>query len=149
QELKLKETGKLPKDVDVKEYFLEYALALAETMDEWGVDHIHDQTEWGKPFFAEREEVEMARMGCPLTKMDDTRYAFLHDSLLEYFLVRAYFEKSVVLKTENFRKDRLNLTQSKKLVQEKKESSLNSKLITRKLDQVRLMADCVGSDATF
>ena len=54
QEKKVQEAGKLPKN-DIKEYFIEYSLALAKKMDEKQVSHISPKGDFA-PFFEETEE---------------------------------------------------------------------------------------------
>jgi WD40 repeat protein/tRNA A37 threonylcarbamoyladenosine biosynthesis protein TsaE len=59
----------------------------------------NDDDPWAK-FFIEKncpvgnEEIKLSliRAGCPLMKLGDNQYAFLHKSLLEYFAARKLFE---------------------------------------------------------
>jgi hypothetical protein len=111
QEKKVQEAGKLPKN-DIKEYFIEYSLALAKKMDEKQVSHISPKGDFA-PFFAETEEIQLAKMGCPLTKIGED-YTLLHNSLHHYFLARSHYEEGVEIQTRKpLRPKHLSLDQKK------------------------------------
>lgn len=70
----------------------------------------------------------IARSGCPLIVVGKTQYAFVHNSLLQYFSARQLFESTVMLASIALKKD------------------LNKKLLDEP-DTLRMMADQVKNDS--
>ena len=65
---------------------------------------VREDPQW-KPYFEDHNrEIVMARNGCPLRKIGDYRYAFIHKSFLEYFVADGVLEiithKNIHLQTK-------------------------------------------------
>jgi WD40 repeat protein len=149
QESKLRDRGDLDDwEEDIKEDFLIFSQELAMRIYESGQTSIRykpqtsrmkrrearEEGEEGNKelaqYFGSDKETSLIRTGCPIQKKGEHEYAFLHKSLMEYFVLRCLAEE---------------LTQEKEL----SGYHLNQRLLNEEPSIIRFLAELVARDAGF
>ncbi len=95
----------LTRDIEIKQRFWDYCKRLAQQMHANEVTvipyiaskaagrlfGIKEKRNYWEKFFS--EETEVLRSACPLKRMGDHHYGFIHSSFVEYFSTRAMYEE--------------------------------------------------------
>ena len=87
QELKIKQSKEKLYNCNVRAVFADFSREIAlklYTKNEVEI-RVREDPQWKIYFDDHNRKIVMARNGCPLKKIGDYRYAFIHKSFLEYF----------------------------------------------------------------
>ncbi len=114
QELKLKTSKHIDeKAADPKPNFWKFCKELAVMMRAQNVTLINyvpasisklaptsNKSNPWKQFFREEKEIELLRSACPIRKLGQNQYGFIHASLIEYFATRAMYEEAIAQQSQ-------------------------------------------------
>jgi WD40 repeat protein len=174
QEAKLKQAGKITEDEDIKPAFWSYAKALARAMHSAQITVVHYEEEddpfsdpeenpWSA-FFAvsqalpnsDGERLGLLRTACLVREVESHQYAFIHSSLLDYFLTQGLYDAVKVPELEQ------KLTPEKTGEKEKEveakpskttssqQEYFNQQLLVKESNNIQFLADRVtGGDEDY
>ena len=106
QELKLEQSNEKLHNLNVKAMFADLSreIALKLYAKNKAEIRVREDPQWKLYFEDHNREIVIARNGCPLRKIGDDRYAFIHKSFLEYFIADGILEtitnKNIHLQTK-------------------------------------------------
>jgi WD40 repeat protein/Tfp pilus assembly protein PilF len=159
QEQKLKLAKKIKENEDIKPEFWDYAKKLAQLMHQHKATQINydssqasdlfgevEDNPWQKFFNAENPRIELLRTACLVRKLGQHQYAFVHASLLEYFLTRNLYENLLSEPSEiKIEKETPKLSQP----ETKKQDGFNEELFVEEANIIQMLADRVGEGELF
>jgi WD40 repeat protein/tetratricopeptide (TPR) repeat protein len=159
QEQKLKLAKKLKEDEDIKPEFWNYAKRLAQLMhqqkttlvtyDSSQSSNLFGETEesiWQKFFNADNPRIELLRTACLIREVGQHQYAFIHASLLEYFLTRDLYENLLSAKNEI---PVIEVTPKISQPENKKQDYFNERLFVKETNTLQFLADRISEDEIF
>jgi WD40 repeat protein/TPR repeat protein len=159
QEQKLKLAKKIKADEDIKPEFWDYAKRLAQLMHEQKITQvIYDSSQssdlfgeaednpWQKFFNAENPRIELLRTACLVREIGQHQYAFIHNSLLEYFLTRNLYENLLSEQKEiTPREETPKISQP----EDKKQDYFNERLLVKESNTIQFLADRIREEELF
>ena len=103
QQDKLKKSGHIKSNVDMKPQFWAYCRDLSIAMHEEGVTYVSYQPKGGlfsakskwDPFFSDDIKVSLLRSACPIQVLSKRYFGFIHSSYINYFTTRAMYEEAL------------------------------------------------------
>jgi WD40 repeat protein len=159
QEQKLKLAKKIKDDEDIKPEFWDYAKKLAQLMHQQKVTQITYDFSQASNLFEEQEDnplqkffnpedkkVELLRTACLVREVAFHQYAFIHHSLLEYFLTRDLYENLLSKQQE------VKVTQEPSKspqLKDKKQDYFNERLLVEEKNTLQFLADRLEEDEAF
>ena len=177
QEQKLKEAKQIKKDEDIKPEFWAYAKELALEMHKANLTQIIynpneesdlfsteiKQNPWDKFFTPKNPKVELLRTACLVRETSPHHYAFIHSSLLEYFLSRNVYESLTfnlfadkdklqnksVYSQDNEQKKTDQMDRKENINKSKKKDYFNERLLVNEDNTLQFLADRVTDVETF
>jgi WD40 repeat protein/tetratricopeptide (TPR) repeat protein len=160
QEQKLKLAKKIKDDKDIKPEFWDYAKRLAQLMHQQKITQVtYDSSQssdlfgevednpWQKFFNAENPRIELVRTACLVRDVGQHQYAFIHNSLLEYFLTRNLYEN--LLSNQQEVKIISEVPKSPQLEDKKEKDYFNERLLVEEANTLQFLADRIDEDELF
>jgi WD40 repeat protein len=160
QEQKLKSAKKIKEEEDIKPEFWDYAKRLAQLMHQQKVTQIIynssqssdlfaeiEDNIWQKFFNADDPKIELLRTACLVREMGQHQYAFVHYSLLEYFLTRNLYEN--LLSEQPEIKVEKGTQKFPQLEDRKQPDYFNERLLVEEANTLQFLADRVDEDEAF
>ncbi len=154
QELKLKANNTIPKTENIQTDMWNYVKSLAQLMHERKVSQVYYNPDDDNVFDDEAEENPFARFfdpslprtqifmrSCLLREMSPKHYAFVHASLLEYFLTRDLYDATK--KTEKL------VIKEEKEAPKRKSDYFNERLLVEENQVIQFLSDRVDEDSQF
>lgn len=127
---------------DIKKAFAGFAASLALEMEQKDLESVvyeessdlfeKKSSDWDN-YFKSDAKIALVRSGVPLHKIGPHSYAFIHPSLQEYFIARAIINNDAI-------KTQQNVVSF---------DNLNKKILTKKHEIIRLLAECVTKDSSL
>ncbi len=164
QVLKLKAAEKLKdSEQNTKQQFWDYCKRLAQQMHANDVTMIPYASKktggrlFGKPekeniwedFFC--EDTEIVRSACPLKRMGDHHYGFIHASLVEYFATRAMYEEIQI--QEAVEEPPIEIKEERVLqaknTEKKLKGGIHHRVFAKEPNAIRNLADRIEMNETF
>jgi ankyrin repeat protein/WD40 repeat protein len=107
QQVKLKLAKEIPEEEDKKPAFWGYAKALAQAMHEAKITVVNyelsgsmfddeEANPWTSFFSSEDKQIALLQTACLVREISQKHYAFVHASLLSYFLSRHLYEEILI-----------------------------------------------------
>jgi ankyrin repeat protein/WD40 repeat protein len=164
QEQKLKLAKKIKENEDIKPEFWDYAKKLAQLMHQHKVTQINydssqasdlfgevEDNPWQKFFNAENPKIELLRTACLVREVAQHQYAFIHNSLLEYFLTRNFYETLSADKkeVEAHTQKSVNTSSLKTVKNLLPEDYFNQRLLVKENNTIQFLADRINENKIF
>src|SRR5207237_3254625 len=165
QQTKLKNSGEIEEEEDLKPAFWNYAKTLAQAMHAAKITVVNYETEsslfddeispWAKFFAPEDKRVALLQTACLVREISPKHYAFVHGSLLSYFMSRGLYENLLIeelAENEEFKVINSNhAAEPVKVTSEKsadERSYFNQCLLVRDSETIQFSADkvCEGTE---
>jgi WD40 repeat protein len=160
QEQKLKLAKKIKEDENIKPEFWDYAKKLAQLMHQQKITQVtYDSSQssdlfgeaednpWQKFFNADAPRIELLRTACLVREAGQNQYAFVHDSLLEYFLTRDLYE--YLLSKQEEVAIIQEASKAPRLKDKKQENYFNQRLFVKETNAIQFLADRISEDKLF